>query len=303
MSGSEALPFVTPLGGFEPQRSRSRIAGATARGSTPPRGSARLLPFDEVANLPVDATVVVPTYNERETVAPLVRSLERVLTLLPYRTEVLIVDDSSPDGTADVVRRLPTHVPTRVIVREGEKGLASAVIAGIRAARGRACVVMDVDGSHPPDMVPALLDTILERRAEMVLASRYLPGGGTEEGWPWSRRFMSRIATWLARPLTQVRDPMTGFFALDPKLLSRAELSPIGYKIGLEILVRCRPYPILEVPFVFRERKAGRSKMSHLEVLRYTRHLARLYMGRLAPFHEGPRPEAPPVPSVTSSVP
>ena len=283
-----ASPEVMPLPVGELESPRLLRSGHSSLPTRPPapRPFTPLLPLDEVANLPVDATVVIPTYNERENIATMIRSLESVLATLPYRTEILIVDDDSPDGTADVVRHLPTRVPTRVLVRHDEKGLASAVLAGISRAKGRACVVMDVDGSHPADMVPTLLETVLEGRAEMALASRYAPGGGTDDGWPQGRKVMSRIATWLARPLTAVHDPMTGYFAIDPKVLARSELSPIGYKIGLEILVRCEPSPVLEVPFVFRDRRAGRSKMSHGEVIRYARHLSRLYVDRLGRSEE-----------------
>ncbi|MDE1820488.1 MAG: polyprenol monophosphomannose synthase [Euryarchaeota archaeon] len=259
--------------------------------------------FDDLTEVPVDVTVVVPTFNERESIAPLVRALEAVLNPLPYRTEIVVVDDASPDGTAEVVRRLPTRVPTRIIVRHHDKGLASAVLTGVSAAKGRVCLVMDADGSHPPDMAPALIETVLEGRAEMVLASRYAPGGTTDQGWPSARRLMSRVATWLARPLTSVHDPMTGFFALDSRILSRGDLSPIGYKIGLEFLVRCRPHPVLEVPFVFRDRRVGNSKMSFKEVFRYARHLSRLYLdrmeGKFGPYI--PSPDVPPGGEKTAS--
>lgn len=295
MSGSDVISITDSapeLGSSRPRRAAAVVVPGTrsARGrESAPAPTSHLLPLDEVANLPVDATIVIPTFNERETVSGLIRSLERLLVTLPYRTEVLVVDDDSPDGTADVVRGMPTRVPTRILVRHEEKGLASAVLVGLRAARGRVCLVMDVDGSHPPELVPTLLAPVLEGRAEMSLASRYVPGGATGKDWPLSRRVMSRAATALARPLTAVHDPMTGFFAVDPHILDRGELSPIGYKICLEILVRCRPRSVVEVPFLFLERRAGESKMGGREVLRYARHLSRLYAVRLTrPFRRSP---------------
>jgi dolichol-phosphate mannosyltransferase len=282
-SSSGMLVSVPDLEGPRGDPSYRKSRAARARGGMASQASGITPPpsFADAMDLPLEATVIVPTFNEREAIARTLLEVDRILSVLPFRSEILVVDDDSPDGTASVVRSLRTRVPLRLLVRREDKGLATAIIAGIQESHGRACVVMDADGSHAPDMIPALLEMVLSGRAEMALASRYVPGGGMD-GWPSARRVMSRVATWLARPLTRVHDPMTGFFAMAPRVLSRGDLHPIGYKVVLEILVRCRPRPVIEVPFVFRDRRAGRSKMSSKEVFRYARHLGRLYGSRIA---------------------
>ena len=244
------------------------LASSTERGSDLPPGPH--------SSLYADAAVILPTFNERENIQRALQELDTHLVGLPYRVEIVVVDDNSPDGTAEVARATYTQVRTRVLVRRKERGLASAILWGIRLSHARAALIMDADGSHPADMVQNLLRLVMEGRAQMAIASRYIHEGEAR-GWPWRRRLMSRFGTWFARPLTRIRDPMSGFFAVDTSLLERSPLDPIGYKMGLEILVRCAPTRVVEVPFVFTDRRAGASKMNHREVLAYIRHLARLY--------------------------
>ena len=233
------------------------------------------------ADAPPGVTLILPTYNERLSLPPLLHQLSERLQGQPWSWEILVVDDDSPDGTAQAARDSGIPGPLRVIVRSGERGLASAILRGLWEARGRVALVLDADGSHPPELVVPLVDEVLSGRCEMALASRYIRGGSTRGG-PLRRRFLSRGATLLARPLTPVKDPMSGFFAVDREILSRARLDPVGYKIALEILARCRPAPVREIPFEFRDRREGESKMGAGEVLRYLRHLGRLYRFRLA---------------------
>ena len=247
-----------------------------------PQAVDRSFPSSPDDDPPPLVTVVLPTYNEREALPPLLLSLGETLSPQPFRSEVLVVDDDSPDGTAAVARATALPVPLTVRVRKGERGLASAILLGLREARGRVAVVMDADGSHPAVTVVPLVRAVVEGGAEMALASRYMSGGETRD-WPFFRRLISHGATFLARPLTSAHDPMSGFFALDRGILARATLDPVGYKLALEILVRCRPAPIKEVPFVFTERSVGRSKMGTQEMMRYLRHLGRLYRFRLLP--------------------
>lgn len=227
-----------------------------------------------------EVTVILPTLHERACLEALRPRLERVLA--PYAAEVLVVDDNSPDGTAAWVRGLGGSGIWRLLLRDRPRGLASAVVDGIGAARGRIVVVMDADGSHPPELLPRLLGPIRDGRAEFVLASRFVPGGA-DAGLGPLRRAISRTAAALARPLTPVSDPMSGFFAVDRSVAARAHLAPVGYKIGLEILVRCRPEPVAEVPYVFAERVAGESKLGGRQVAGYLGHLARLYRFRYGP--------------------
>jgi dolichol-phosphate mannosyltransferase len=220
-------------------------------------------------------SVVVPTYNERENLAPLARRVFAVLD--PRQTELLIVDDDSPDHTADEVARLSATLPVRCIVRRGERGLATAVITGLREARGDIVVVMDADLSHPPESIPALLAALTGPSAQMAIGSRFVPGGVIDLHWPLHRRLNSLVGRLLARPLTPVRDMMSGFFAVRRHDLRLEGLRPIGYKIALELIVRHGWQNIVEVPITFADRAAGRTKLNVAEQLRYLRHLWRLY--------------------------
>lgn len=225
----------------------------------------------------VEVSVVVPTYNERETLSELVGRLHQALG---SGYEVVVVDDSSPDGTAELARELGRQYPVRVLQRPGKLGLGSAVLEGARAASGRWVVVMDADLSHPPEVVPELVDA-LRSGAELAVGSRYVPGGGVRD-WPWRRRLMSRVAVALARLWLRerVRDPVSGFFAARRELLLDPSLEGIGYKILLEVLVRNRGRSVVEVAYVFTDRRGGRSKLGAGEVWNYLRLLWRLHSAR-----------------------
>ena len=229
--------------------------------------------------MPVEVSVVLPTYNERECLELLHERLDAALA--PYSHELIVVDDNSPDGTGELVRRFAASGPYRLISRPGRAGLSSAVLDGFLAAKGRVLVVMDADGSHPPERLPDLIAPIQVGGMEFVLASRRVQGG-TDEGLPTVRWLTSWVATLPARPLTSVHDPMSGFFAVRRDVLDRTALAPTGFKIALEILVKCRPAPLAEVPFRFGERLAGESKLGPNVIASYARHLVRLYRWRLA---------------------
>ncbi len=221
-------------------------------------------------------TIVVPTFNERENLACLA---ERVFAALdPRECELLIVDDASPDGTAELAIELAARgLPVRCVLRRGERGLASAVIRGLHEARGALCVVMDADLSHPPESIPALLDAMRDPSVEMGIGSRFAVGGRVDLHWPAHRRFISWVGRQLARPLTPVRDMVAGFFCVRRESLELSRLRPIGYKIALELIVRHGWRRVVEVPITFVDRQAGRTKLTLAEQWRYLRHLARLY--------------------------
>jgi len=222
---------------------------------------------------------VVPTYNERENVGPLIERLHRSLAGLDY--EVLVVDDGSPDGTAEAAlecgRRL--GAPVRVLVRPGRLGLSSAVLDGARAARGEVVCVMDADLQHPPELIPSMLEALRSTGADIVVASRYVEGGGVE-GWSPLRRLMSLAATLLARLLVPrargVRDPMSGFFMFRRRVVEGVELRPRGFKVLLELLARGRWSRAVEVPYVFRPRERGCSKMGARTIAEYLAQLSAL---------------------------
>ena len=234
-------------------------------------------------------SVILPTFNERsalESLDPRLRS-----ALRPYTCEILVVDDGSPDGTGQLVRDLQRDGAYRLIERPTKSGLATAVMEGFAAARGEIVVVMDADGSHPPETIPSLVEPVARGDAEMVVASRHLPGASAP-GLAGFRRWISSVASLLARPLTRVSDPMTGFFAVRRDVLARARLAPAGYKIGLEVLVKCRPSPVAEVPFCFDHRIAGTSKLGSGQIIGYLDHVVRLYLSRLSPRMPRPVPRA-----------
>jgi dolichol-phosphate mannosyltransferase len=164
----------------------------------------------------------------------------------------------------------------RLMTRVGRRGLSSAVLEGFGLAGGDVLVCMDADLSHPPEAIPALLEC-LAAGADFAIGSRYVPGASTDESWGPFRWLNSKVATLLARPFTKVRDPMAGFFALPRAVFQRAEaLSPIGYKIALELIVKCGCTDIREVPIHFANRTFGQSKLSLKEQLNYLKHLKRL---------------------------
>ena len=184
-------------------------------------------------------SVIVPTYREAENLPSLIPRIAVALSGAAMQGEILVVDDNSPDHTEQACAQLAAKYPVRLIVRRAERGLSGAVIEGMRQAQGEVLVVVDADLSHPPEMIPDLVRAI-EDGAEFAIGSRYVAGGGTDENWGLLRWLNSKAATLLARPLTTARDPMAGFFALNRTTFESAEhLNPIGYKIGLELMVKC----------------------------------------------------------------
>ncbi|MDX1642963.1 MAG: polyprenol monophosphomannose synthase [Thermoanaerobaculia bacterium] len=226
-------------------------------------------------------SVIVPTYREADNLPQLIPRITESLGEAEPRFEILVVDDSSPDRTQEVCRELSRRYPLRLVLRRNERGLSEAVLRGFEEARGEVFVVMDADLSHPPERIPALLEA-LEQGADFALGSRYVAGGGIEQGWGSLRSVNSVIATALARPLTSVRDPMSGFFALRRETVEKAvRLDPVGYKIALELIVRCDCRAVVEVPILFGTRRHGESKLDLRQRWLYLRHLGRLYRHEL----------------------
>ncbi len=221
-------------------------------------------------------SVVIPTYREADNLPVLVPRIAAALADLPY--EIVIVDDNSPDATPQVCTKLANQYPVRLLVRTSERGLSSAVVHGMRAARGDCFVVMDADLSHPPERIPDLVRALTDVPADFVIGSRYVKGGQTEEGWGLFRWLNSKAATLMAWPLSSAADPMAGFFALRRSTFEANDhLDPIGYKIGLELIVKCRCQKVAEVPIAFANRLHGTSKLTFQEQVNYLRHLKRLY--------------------------
>ncbi len=209
-----------------------------------PRGSGvvtSLAPAETAKPVPVRprrVAVIVPTYREAENVPLLVARLAELRESTGLDLELVLVDDDSRDGTEEIVRELSLQW-VRLIVRTSNRGLSQAVLEGLRSSDRDVFVVMDADLSHPPEKIPEMLQA-LDAGADFVSGSRFADGGTTDDQWGFFRWLNSRVATLLAMPLTKAKDPMSGFFALRRStFLNARDLNPIGYKIGLELVVKC----------------------------------------------------------------
>jgi dolichol-phosphate mannosyltransferase len=229
----------------------------------------------------IEVSVVIPTLRERANLEKLLPLLFDTLDRANIQAEVIIVDDDSRDGTEELCRLLSGRHQLRLITRRDARGLASAVLCGLQESTGEICVVMDADLSHPPESVPDLIDSVRSPFCDVAIGSRYVDGGSVDPNWSWLRRLNSKAATLLAKGLTNAADPLAGFFAIRRDTFACAkELKPLGYKVLLELIVRCECREIFEVPIAFRDRKCGKSKLSAGQMWLYLRHLARLYVAQ-----------------------
>lgn len=226
-------------------------------------------------------SLVVPTYNERANIARLVHRTGAALAATREPFELIIVDDNSPDGTADEVRRLQaSHLWLQIVVRLDQRDLSTAVLAGWHVARGDLLGCMDGDLQHPPERLAELVQRIRDGDGEIVIASRYVAQGSVSE-WKFHRRIISSAATLLTRialpsKIRNVRDPMSGFFVLRRSVVEGVDLRPLGYKILLEVLARGRYTRATEVAYTFEERVEGGSKIGGKQVWQFLIHLLRL---------------------------
>lgn len=225
-------------------------------------------------------SIVVPTYKEAEGLPALAEQTFAALSKAPISGEMIIVDDNSPDGTGEVAEELARRFPIRVIHRPGKLGLASAVMDGFATAKGDVLGVMDADLSHPPSLLTEMIAAIVERGADLAVASRHVPGGGVKN-WPRRRQAISSFANLLARPVTSIHDATSGYFLVRRQAIEGVRLEPVGFKIGLEIMVKANYRTWEEVPYVFTDRRYGQSKFNNREVLNYLRHLGVLMAFRI----------------------
>ena len=224
--------------------------------------------------------MVVPTYNERDRLRELVSAVFGAANARGLSIEMVIVDDNSPDGTGDIADELSKEFPLKVVHRAGKLGLGTAVVEGFAVASADVVGVMDADFSHPPALVPELYDAFVKTNADVVVGSRYVPGGSTPD-WPWRRRMMSRVACFLARGLSPIRDAASGFFLIRHELARGTLIKAGGFKICLELIVRSGASRLVEVPYRFDDRELGDSKMSTREAAGYLFQLRDLYWLRL----------------------
>ena len=248
-----------------------------------------------------DLSVIIPTYNEYDNILGLV---EGVKGKLPngLSTEIVIVDDNSPDGTGGLIssylesqpsNSLTAKAPSdngdytindsestvKLVRRKSKHGLISAILQGIKSSSGKYILVMDADFSHPPETVPLLISELMRDPDCIVVASRYMTGGSVR-GWPYRRKLLSRLAAKIAihgLKLCNVRDPISGFFAFPRHIIEDIRFDTYGYKLLLEILVKAKGVRVKEIPYTFTDRKAGKSKLDYRVVSDYLNSVWYLY--------------------------
>ena len=211
--------------------------------------------------------IVLPTYNERDNLPDLVKRVNSM------GFSVIVVDDSSTDGTFEVAKELAEKGILFLIERRGEKGLATAIRVGIEYSKCPFVAVMDADFQHPPEVLPKMLEK-LKSGCDLVIASRYTEGGGIQ-GWPLYRRIISWGAIFLTHfllPETRVSsDPVSGFFAFRRDKVNPGTITTNGYKALVDILVRNKFDRVCEVPYVFVQRKRGKSKLGSREIIEFVK--------------------------------
>ncbi len=226
----------------------------------------------------LDVSVIIPTYNERGNLLELISRIDKAFKNAGIKYEVIIVDDNSPDGTADLAMELSKSYPIKVIKRPGKLGLSSAVLDGLKVAKADIVAVMDADLQHPPEVLPKLYTKISDG-CDIAIASRYVEGGVIKE-WGIIRRLMSQVATLLAHiilPCTRgIKDVMSGYFMFKKEIIKDADLNPRGFKILLEILAKGKHNDVCEIPYEFGVRKYGKSKLGSKEIFDYVIHLIKL---------------------------
>lgn len=227
-------------------------------------------------------SVILPTYNESENIGIIVPRIFSVLKGSSLEGEIIIIDDNSPDGTAAVAMELARDKPLKVFVRNNERGLATAVIKGFEIASGDIYVVMDADLSHPVEKIPEMVKPILAGNCDLTVGSRYSGVGGCAD-WPFIRRVMSKLSGLLARGLTNLSDPTSGFMAIKKDALNGVKLDPVGWKIVLEVVVKTG-VKFQEIPIVFSDRLKGRSKLDIKVKVQYIAHLWKLYHFKISRF-------------------
>lgn len=225
-------------------------------------------------------SIIVPTYNEAKNLPEFIKTIDTVMqkAKLPY--ECVVVDDDSPDGTYQIATDLSNKFNVRAFLRK-ERGLSSAMLFGLQQAHGQIIGCIDADFQHNPEIIPELVRAIEKEEYLMSIGSRLVPGGGIRD-WSLHRRLVSWGARAMVRPLTFVKDTMSGFFFIKPEVIQNVQLKTIGYKLCLEIIVKGKHNRrIKEVPYVFTHRKLGSSKMNFSTHLQYLRHIILLYLYKL----------------------
>ena len=234
-------------------------------------------------NLKAQISIILPKYNESKNIIDI---LKQIKNSLPQNiiSQTIVVDDNSPDGTGKIVeeyilnfKKITNHT-IDIIHRTTKTGLSSAIFNGIQKATGETIVVMDADHSHPPQIIPKMIESLKKSHYDIVIASRYVKGGKIKD-WSASRKLISKIATKIAKSFLNVeqKDPMSGFFAFKKIILNNSKFDLIGYKILLEMLVKTKNVKILEIPYTFTDRKFGQSNLDTKVIFGYLKAVWKLY--------------------------
>ena len=219
--------------------------------------------------------IIIPTYNEKENIEKLIKAISG---LSVDSLKILVVDDNSPDGTADIVEKMRGQYPVEIIKRPGKIGLGSAYIAGFRYTLSLGAdmvITMDADFSHNPKKIPELISAVKNSGYDLAIGSRRVPGGGVR-GWNWQRKFYSAGAMWFSRLMLglKTKDVTTGFRCYSRHVLESLSLDNVktnGYSFLEELIYLCEKadYKIKEVPIIFIDRTAGKSKLSRTEIIKF----------------------------------
>lgn len=223
-------------------------------------------------------SIIIPVYNEKKNIKELVRRIENALEYKDY--EIIFVDDSNDETTSIIMNLTKQDDKVKLIHREGKKGLSSAVIEGFQEAKGDVFSVMDGDLQHPPEIVPVMLSKINEG-ADVVIPSRFVKGG-SDGGLNLFRKLVSGTARYMGKvlfkKLRKVSDPTSGIFMIKKSVIYGKNLSDIGWKILIEILVMGEYNNLVEIPYKFNTRNSGESKMSVVVQAQYLKHLFSLLL-------------------------
>ena len=228
-------------------------------------------------------SIIIPTYNESQNILNILKSIKENLPK-NISAQAIVVDDNSPDGTGKIVEdylknlKKITNYTIEIIHRKTKDGLGSAILKGIQQATGDTIVVMDSDFSHPPQIIPKLVESIKKYQYDIAVASRYIKGGKIEN-WSAKRKLISKFATLIAKKGLGVKtkDPMSGFFAFKKNIIQGLNFDALGYKFLLELLVKTKGINVKEIPYTFENRKLGSSKLDTSTVIDYFRSVWKLY--------------------------
>lgn len=238
-------------------------------------------------------SIIIPTYNESKNILNVLKSIKEHLPQ-NISAETIVVDDNSPDGTGKIVDdylntiKKATNYTIDIIHRKSKSGLSSAILNGIEKARGETILVMDSDFSHPPQIIPKMIETLKKSHFDIVVASRYVSGGRIAN-WSLKRKIISRVGNNVAKKFLgiSINDPMSGFFAFKRSIINGMKFDVIGYKMLMEILVKTKGVHVKEIPYTFSDRKEGYSKLDHNTILDYIKSVWKLYQyGKISSKNE-----------------